>query len=139
MKLKDIERMVRSLISERVEAGLTLERSKIVPEIIASQGEINGPGSEFFYCLAHEGVYRITKSVIDKLNNDLSDGQMMLDGFSLRKAYSFPTGDGDCVIIPIQLCTKEQLLERADDHDKQAAGHLKHAEELRRYVADKFR
>lgn len=143
MKIKDISRQIQALIQERIDSSEQIRRTEVVQEIIASHGTITGEGKEFYTCCTQNTVYHIAKKVIDKLEktNPEDNDQMALpmDGFSVKKAYSFPTEEGDdVVIIPIGQCTREQLEHRREEFLSQAEGLLKHAEGLGRYIKERW-
>ena len=137
MNNSELENIARAIVSNAIGAGQEVQMPWAVHELIQSQGTIEGGGVPFYRLCAQEHAYRVIKKVVDKYENKLAedDKQMDLEGFDcLQKAYTFDR-DGERVLVPIDLISSVELLQRAEEYDRQSVTMARHAEQLRLFVA----
>lgn len=136
MSPNDLDQIAHSLITEKINQGEVVNMHWAVTELIDSQGMIHGDGVPFYSLCAQEHAYRVVKKAVDKYDKPQAgdDLQMILEGYEyLQEAYTVDR-DGQRQLVPIQLVSNGELLGRAREFRKQAAGLSSHAEELERYV-----
>tara|TARA_R110002126_G_scaffold120217_1_gene261383 strand:- start:7 stop:453 length:447 start_codon:yes stop_codon:yes gene_type:complete len=128
---------VRKFVSDLVDSGVETPVEWITTHFLNSSGAISGEGVALYRYCTRAHVNRIVKRVVGKYNveaHSADDCQLPLDGFDLlQRAYTVPR-DGKIVMVPIDKCTSPELLDRADEYDKQAKSCRLHARELRSYV-----
>jgi hypothetical protein len=131
----ELQNKAHQLISGKLERHEIVQMPWVVQELIALQGEIMGDGVPWFMWCANQVVYRVVKNAVDKYDQPEQPTQLPLEGFDcLQKAYTVER-DGDRQLVPIELLSDAELLLRADEFEKQAKTLLKHAGEIRQYVA----
>jgi len=135
--MKDIKQItadIRKMVQDTVEAEAVGHVQFFTIQAMNGFGEIEGEGVDLYTICARETVVKIVKSVIKKYETQESDAPT-LHGFEhLRTAYPVHR-DGDHVLVPVHLCTDEELLARAAEFKSQIKGLAKHAKEIEAYVA----
>lgn len=126
---------VHKLIDDRISSGVLVQTHWIAQEILAQHDDIDGEDAAWYRVCTFKEVCRIAKSAIGKYKSDeVTDEQLILPGFRhLCKAYPL-TRQGALVLVPVDQCTDEELLCRAEDLDKMAKGCIEHAREIREYL-----
>jgi len=127
---------VHKLVDEKFSAGVLVQTHWIAQEILAQHDNIEGDDAAWYRVCTFKEVCRIAKSAIGKFKAEgTTSDQLLLPGFKhLCKAYPL-TREGDLVLVPVDQCTDQELLDRAEDLDKMAKGCVDHAAEIREYVA----
>jgi hypothetical protein len=126
---------VHKLIDEKVASGAIVYRDWIAQEILASHDDIDGEDAAWYRVCTFKEICRIAKSAIGKYKaDDVTSDQLLFPGFThLCKAYPL-NREGELVLVPVNQCSDDELLKRADELDKMAKGCVSHAAELREYV-----
>jgi len=128
---------VRKFVADLVDSGVETPVEWITASFLKSRGDIAGEGAALYrYCTrAHVG--RIVKKVVGKYDveaRSAADPQDSLPGFAyLQRAYTVAR-ESKTVLVPIFKCTDAELLDRAEECDRQARGCRAHARELRSFV-----
>lgn len=127
---------IHRLIDERLANGVAVHVRWIADAIISERSDIAGGDAPFYRECTFKELTRLAKRAIGKFDvEDETDEQMVLPGFvHLCRAYPI-TRDDAVVLVPVTLCTDDELMARAAHLDKQAAGCRAHAREIREYVA----
>jgi len=137
--MKDIKQItadIRKMVQDTVEAGAVGHVQFFTVQAMNGFGEIEGEGADLYTVCARETVVGIVKNVVKKYETHASDAPT-LNGFEhLRTAYPVHRG-GEHLLVPVHLCTDEELEERAADFVKQAKGLRKHAKEICSYIASR--
>ncbi len=134
--IKDIEAMILSIVTGKIDRGDSVYMSWTVGEILASYSEISGQDKEFYLITARDWVYKKVKRSVDKLEASSADStnpQMKLEGFDhLQKAYTVKR-DESRVLVPIHLLSNDELESRAMQYESMAQANINHAKEIRMY------
>ena len=129
---------VRKFVSDLVDAGVETPVEWITTNFLNSRGDIAGEGEALYRYCTRAHVNRIVKKVVGKYDIDTrsaGDAQDPLPGFEyLQRAYMVPR-ESKIVLVPIYKCTDAELLDRAEECDRQAKGCRAHARELRSFVS----
>jgi hypothetical protein len=135
MTTKELEKIAHDLISDKLKAGEIVQMEWAVYAVIKKQGKISGAGLPFYMLCAREHVYRIVKKAVDKYEQpEVDDQQMILEGYDcLQEAYTVER-DEERTLVPIELISDSELLSRAKEFRKQAAGLVHHADEIVEYI-----
>lgn len=139
MSPKELDQIAHRIISSKIQRGEIVQMHWAVTELINEQGLISGDGVPFYDLCAREHVYRVVKRTVDKYDKPDSDAgvQMTLDGYEcLQQAYTVERG-GERQLVPVHLVSYEELMARAKEFRKQAAGLVRHAEELEQFASDR--
>ena len=131
----DVTDEIHALIDEKISAGIAVRADWIAASILELKNKISGEDEPFYRVCAYREVVRIAKRVIGKFEvTDSTPEQLILPGFNhLCKAYPMQR-DEEVVLVPVDLCSTEELLERAVQLENMAAGCVAHAEEIRAYL-----
>jgi len=128
---------VRKFVADLVDSGVETPVDWITTNFLNSRGEIAGDGAALYRYCTRAHVSRIVKKVVGKYDvesRSAGDTQDPLPGFEyLQRAYTVPR-ESKTVLVPIFKCTDAELLERAEECDRQARGCRAHARELRSFV-----
>jgi hypothetical protein len=139
--MKDIKQItdeIRKMVQDTVEAGAVGNVQFFAIQALNSFGQIEGEGADLYTVCARETVVGIVKGVVKKYERQDSDAPT-LDGFKhMRTAYPVHRG-GDHLLVPVHLCTDQELEARADEFARAANGLRKHAKEIREYIAARQR
>jgi len=140
MNNKELEQVAHELISGKINRKEEVQMPWAVQEIINGAGAISGDGVPFYTLCANQHVWRVVKRVVDKYDQgqpDEDSNQLLLEGFEyLHAAYTI-LRESERVLVPVELISNQELLARADEYDSQADGLRAHAQEIRRYVAQR--
>jgi len=126
---------IHRLIDEKIAGGVIVNVDWIAQEILASKDKIEGDDAAFYRVCTFREICRQAKRAIGKYApDDATPEQLVLPGFKhLCRAYPV-TRDGDVRLVPVSLCTDDELAERARQLDEMAKGCRAHAREIREYV-----
>lgn len=135
MDEQSIRSEMHKLAQERIEAGEVTSLDQIVRAVLDERPNIEGEDAPFYRVHAFDDLKRIGKSVVGKYApNDTTSDELLLPGFKhLCKAYSMMR-EGEVVIVPVNLCTDDELRMRAVQLDEMAKGCIAHANEIREYM-----
>lgn len=140
MNNQELERAAHDLISCKINSGEVVHMAWAIQELISGMGEIQGDGVPFYALCAREHVNRVVKKVVDKYDQESNQDdsrQMRLQGFDyLQIAYTVER-ERERLLVPVGLITCRELLDRADEYERQASGLRLHAQEIRDYVAQR--
>lgn len=133
--MSEIETMVQGGIN----AGEVVAAAWITHGVMMNHSEAEGRDADWLTGNARRHVRACVQKVLGRYKASESvegDPQLALPGFSrLQKAYLIER-NGEQVIVPIDQMTPDELLERAAEYERMAAGCQEHAREIKRYVAD---
>lgn len=141
MNLTDIQREIESIVRERVEAGQATFQEWVVEAVLARHPGIEGIDAEWYSVAARGHVQAAANRAVRQYRGltEETDVQLVLTGFErIQRAYSIER-NGQPAVVPIELCTNEELLEKAAEQLGMAKGLQRHARELRAYVAARIR
>jgi len=138
MNESDIRREVELVISERVQCGEVTVASWVIQSVMSRHASLEGLDVEWYQvasrCFLQTEVARAVRRY--KINEDQAqDGQMVLEGFErLQVAYSI-VRNGQQSIVPLHLCTTQELEEKVLEMEGMRTGLQSHIDELRRVIA----
>lgn len=126
---------IRALIEEKIASGVSVRADWVARGIIQKKDQIEGEDAPFYQVCAYRDVKRIAKRVIGKFEvTEETPEQLVLPGFvHLCKAYPMDR-DGAVELVPVALCTDQELLARARQLREMARGCRAHAAEIQDYV-----
>ena len=134
--IKQIKAEIRRMVQDTVESGAIGHVQFFTAKIMADRPDIQGQDADFYTICARETIVGLVKRAVDKYAEPTSETPI-LDGFEhLRTAYPVHRG-GDHLLVPVNLCTDEELEARAMKFEKSAKGIMKHAKELRAYIHER--
>lgn len=135
MDEQSIRSEMHKIAQERIDAGEVTSLDHIVITVLDTRNNIEGDDAEFYRVHTFDALKRIAKSVVRKYApTDTTADELLLPGFKhLCQAYSMMR-DGDAAIVPVDLCSDEELIARAVQLDDMAKGCVAHASEIREYV-----
>jgi len=136
--------LLQEIESAILSNATALKTQWLIQLVVANHADgIRGPDSEWAIRRCYEAVASAVRDVVRRLkpsptNPELSESLLLpgFDGVQIR--YSI-TRDGEQCIVPIEQATDEELLTKAMELDRMAAGCAKHAAGLRRYVEGRER
>ena len=134
--IKQIKAEIRKMVQDTVESGAIGHVQFFTAKIMSQRDNIQGEDADFYTICARETIVGMVKSAVQKYAEPTSDTPI-LDGFeNLRTAYPVHR-EGDHLLVPVQLCTDEELEARAMEFEVAAKGMRKHAKELRAYIRER--
>lgn len=135
MDEQSIRSEMHRIAQERIDAGEVTSLDQIVHTVLDTRSNIEGDDAPFYRVHAFDDLKRIAKSVVGKYAaKDTTLDELLLPGFKhLCKVYPM-TRDGTVVIVPVDLCSDDELKSRASQLDDMAAGCTAHALEIREYL-----
>lgn len=139
MKKSDLVVEVGALINAKLEAGLVINTAWLIQEIVMNHSRIYGEDKDFYVHLAYDALPNVVRHVLKRVDGnpeeELLQPQGTFPGFPrLLRGYRVQRGK-DRVIVPLQLMSVEELLEKAGEYDEMAEGCREHAEQLRRFAS----
>lgn len=133
LDLKEIKAEIRKVVTDTVEAGAIGHVQFFTAQIMSSHDRIEGDDADFYLICAREVVKSEVKRAIGRYETPETDAPLM-EGFEhLRTAYPVHR-DGDHLLVPVHLCTDDELEARALEFLTAAKGYQKHAKEIRAYI-----
>ena len=131
---------MHEMMDEKLDACVIALPSHIVAKMLDKRQAILGDDAEFYRVNTFDRLMQIAKRVVGKFRaDDETTSQLLLPGFQhLCKAYPMMR-DGEVAIVPVTLCTDEELLARANQLDEMAKGCRAHAREIRQYISARGR
>lgn len=130
--MKQVRAMVRKIVNDTAESGAIGHVSFFTAQAMASFGEIEGEGADFFTVCTQETVTKIVKDAVGKYDSPDSDTPL-LDGFKhLRIAYPVHRA-GDHLLVPVDQLTDDEIDARCAQYQEAADGYLAHIEELQTF------
>jgi len=131
--IKQIKADIAKMVQDTVESGAVGSVQFFTIQAMNGFGGIEGEGADIYTVCARETVVEIVKRVVKKYDTQESDAPTLKGFEHLRTAYPVHRG-GDHLLVPVHLCTDEELEYRALEFERAAKGYLKHAKEIRNYV-----
>lgn len=134
--MKDIKQItadIRKMVQDTVESGAVGHVQFFTIQAMNDFGEIEGEGADLYTVCARETVVGIVKGVVKKYETHQSDAPTLKGFEHLRTAYPVHRG-GEHLLVPVHLCTDDELEDRASEFIKAAKGLRKHAKEIRDYI-----
>ena len=134
--IKDIRAFIGKYVSDKVEAGELVNQTWATTDILSKYDGIQGDDKDFYLITARQWVNDEVKSSIKRFDDDSAgeNSQYVLDGFDhLRQAYPIKRGGVRC-IVPIEQCTNDELLAKAQEHYSLAEANVQHGDEIVQYV-----
>lgn len=127
---------IRKLIDEKIASGVVVRADWVAAGILEIKSNIDGEDVEFYRVCAYRDIVRIAKRVIGKFEvTDMTPEQLILPGFKhLCRAYPMER-EGSIVLVPVDMCTDNELHDRAHQLEEMAKGCRAHAREILDYVA----
>lgn len=134
--LKALKSEIKTLIDERTRAGVIIRADWLTTEVMGSRTDFHGNDSAIYVVLAYKSLGEIVKDCIGKYEPKVqTDGQLLLPGFDhVQRAYPVMRG-GERVLVPTDLLTDEEIVERCEDLRAMARGCMDHVKELQSYLS----
>lgn len=129
---------IEGLVQRAINSGSTVAAAWITQTVMLAHGNVAGSDADWLIANARRHVRASVQKVISRYKASEQDGdpQMVLEGFErLQKAYLIER-EGDQLIVPITQMTAPELMARAFEYRRMAAGCEEHAREIERYVED---
>ena len=129
---------VHKLISQRMDAGKIVQPGEIV-ETLFENRPLSGEHAGFYQAFAKKELLKMVTRVIRNvgLSDDPAPLQLAFPGHT-RLVKSYPVlRSGERALVPIGLCTKDELSNHITLLRKQASGCENHAAELEDYLQSK--
>jgi hypothetical protein len=135
VKEASITEEIRKLIDDKIASGVVVRADWIAAGILQIKNKIEGEDMPFYRVCAYRDIVRLAKKVIGKFDaTGNTPEQLVLPGFKhLCKAYPMER-DGAVVLVPVTLCTSQELMARAAQLEEMAKGCRAHAREILDYV-----
>ena len=134
LKEESVYAEVSKIVADRIAAGIPVPPAWMVTEFLSERSDIEGADAPLYRTCTRAHLERVVKRVIGKYDVDSDEKQPPLRGFEhLQRAYTV-TRDTQVVLVPIDQCSNDELLDRAKQLDLLAIGNRKHARELRDFV-----
>ena len=135
MDEQNIRSEMHKIAQERIDAGLITGLDEIVHGVLDGRSNIDGGDAPFYRVHTFQDLKRIAKSVVGKYETkETTADELLLPGFKhLCKAYPMMR-DNAVVIVPVDMCSDDELLARAAQLDDMAKGCMAHALEIREYL-----
>lgn len=136
MNENSVTEEIRAMIDDKIASGIAVRADWIAAGILEIKNKIDGEDMPFYRVCAYRDIVRVAKRVIGKYDaTDNTPEQLVLPGFKhLCKAYPMER-DGAVMLVPVTLCTGEELVARAALLEEMAKGCRAHAAEILDYVA----
>ena len=146
----DLESEARDIIERRLADGQPAPAAWIVQEILANhtnlmtapvRSVIGDDDVAFYLCCAQaQAQVAVRESLRDferrEKEEDDDDREPFLPGFPRIQRRYLIERDGERVVIPFMRMTKEEVIAKAAEHGRMAAGSLEHQQQLLRYVEE---
>jgi hypothetical protein len=135
----DLRHLVRKAIQRLVSKEKGISAEILLKAVLKGKTEPTGGDSEFFVALALYGLGDMIKREMLAFKEPTSTEALnrVLPGFEYLQAYYSVKRDDAVVWLPLNRLTHEEVEAKAREHECQAAGHVKHAEELRAWNAER--
>jgi hypothetical protein len=130
----DVTREIRSLVQDRIAAGVIVRVDWFTAEILAMKCNVSGEDADFYIACGADVIRDTVKRCIgDYQPQATTSPQLVMDGFDhLQKAYTVDR-EGERVLVPVDLLTDQEIEARAAELEEMARGCIAHARELRGY------
>ena len=130
--------IVRQTAQKLLEQKIIVSVKTIVQEVLEQKPDIYGDDLPFYQRFTIEEIKRQAKNAMSAYKpRPETDRQLVLSGFEhLQIAYPI-VRKGEHLLVPTDLCTDKELLDRAGEYGRMARGCLAHQKELKGYVADR--
>lgn len=134
--IKRIKAEIRKMVQDTVDSGAIGHVQFFTAKIMSDRADIQGQDADFYTICARETIVGMVKSAVAKYEKPEAETPI-LDGFDhLRTAYPVHRG-GDHLLVPVHLCSDEELEARASEYEAAAKGMRKHAKEIRAYIQER--
>jgi len=134
MNKDSISAEIAAIIDRRIASNNPVPVTWVVHEFMGRHNQISGPDTDFHRLTAYAYVKDVAKRLVGKFDDVEVDSTRLLPGFEhLRIAYTV-SRDGQSILVPVDQCTDEELIERAEMFERGAAGLVSHAKEIRTFV-----
>lgn len=136
MKEASVTEEIRKLIDDKIASGVVVRADWVAAGILQIKNKIEGEDMPFYRVCAYRDIVRLAKKVIGKFDAaETTPEQLVLPGFKhLCKAYPMER-DGAVVLVPVKVCTSEELMARAAQLEEMAKGCRAHAREILDYLS----
>ena len=138
MTQADLEKEVEALIVSRIEKKEPSPTGWVTHTIVGNHREIEGADKDWYLLNAYENVRNTALRVARRYKGGPETQQeMQFPGYTrLQRAYTVER-DGESAIIPTEQLSHEEIKAKIAELEAMAAGCIEHAEELRRYDAER--
>jgi len=128
-------------IDSLVELNLVVNRKLVTTKVCSNhQDELNGD-APFSTYNNHQNVGKLVTKLISQkfdVNEQNFDNQLTIEGFKYLQKYYSINREGERIGVPIDQCTKEELLAKKERIGKMGRACLVHQNELAKYIKIKF-
>jgi hypothetical protein len=140
--LEQVRQEVEHIISSRADKAELIEKEDVANAVVLKYYDLDSPssGQRTLASCAYQLIVNMARRILNNARNTSvretiqNRVQMSLEGFEKIQDYYAVERDGENVHVPLTKITKEELIEKAQMHEEQAAGHTQHAQEIRDLV-----
>lgn len=137
----DIENEVAETIEGAIRDGKIAPAAWVTHTVVTSHDAIEGDDFDWYRVCAFTAVRDAVRRCLRRYKPDASveaDAQITLPGFDrLQKAYLVER-DEDHVVVPTSQLVREEIVAKISELRIMGAGCFKHADELERYLNERF-
>lgn len=135
--MSDLEVEVSKKIDEKMTLGVRAPANWIAQEVMSDHPDVQGIDADFHTCCSFQAVRDCVRRVVKRYAPQATveaNRQIVLPGFERLQTHYLIERNDEQEIVPVQLCTDDELLEKAKEYDAMAIGCSLHAAEIRRYI-----
>ena len=130
--MKQVRAMVRKMVNDTAESGAIGHVSFFTAKALASFGEIEGVGADFYTVCAQETVKEIVKKAVGKYDRPESDTPT-LEGFDhLKIAYPIHR-NGEHLLVPVDQMTDAEIDARCEQFQEAADSYRANIKEFQTF------
>lgn len=134
MNKDSVNSEIAAIIDRRIAAAQPVPVTWVIHEFMANHDQITGPDKDFYRLTAYSYVKDAAKRMIGKFDDVEAETARLLPGFDhLRIAYTV-NRNGESVLVPVDQCSDDELIERAEMFERGAVALRGHAKEIRTFV-----
>lgn len=138
---KDLNNEIKEAVQEQILSGEEFETGWLEQAILAAHEEPNL--SDFSVCARNEfvkvGVMDWARNFKKKELEPREGRQPTLEGLEYLQVAYLHVRDNKRMISPIERMTTAELRAKAEEHRSQGGGHIRHADEIERYINQRSR
>jgi len=140
MSIAEVEKEIENFIDKKTEEKIAINVPWIVQGVLMLWEKPNCKHEEQYLVCAEFAVRNLTTRIIrkEKVSGAHTTEQLALPGYEyLQKRYDIER-NGDQYVVPIFSMTKEECKQKIKELRKMGAGCFFHADELERFMNEKF-
>jgi hypothetical protein len=126
------------MVEQMTEDHGSVPKSWIVQALMTRHDSIDGTDADWYRGCAYDAVDADVRRVLsEKKQRELDDQPTQEDlfgyGFAALQRNYVIMRDGESTVVSVEALTDDEIESKAMEHERAASGHLRHAEELRRF------